>query len=214
MVTNLDIKMNRYVINQIAAKAQANLTPNPIGTVVGTRTEIPASLWTSDLLVQLETEAMYNGLDNYVIFDSMNFLYQKNNAQYRSLNDNERNQQAQFNAWDNRLVFDNPRDIFDMTTRQSSFFVDLDMLAFINRTSYTSAVPEIWDERLGIYHFYVISPRTGIRYDFDYQKECVNRNDLTNPYSLHKLYGRFVGGLEFAPVQCDNGTGILEYAKV
>lgn len=216
LINDMDIRLNQYSYNQIAAKTQVNNDPmvTDFGTVNGTRVDIPSSNFTSDLLVQLEINASYNGLDNYMIFDARNLLFQKNNSLYRSLNQDERNQAAQFNAWDTRLVFDNPYDVQTVLARNSTFFVDMDMLAFVNRTSYTSQTPTLIDSTKGIYTFTVTSPRTGMRYDVDYQKLCSGRDVMTNHRFTHALDVKFIGGLVFAPIQCDSGTGILEYTRI
>ena len=213
-ISRLDIRMNRYTYAQLLARTFANQDPNTIGTVVSNRTTIPASSWTSDILVQLELEAMYNGLGNYMILDSRNLLAQKNLSQYRSLNDNERNQAATFNAWDSRLIFDSPRDIAGVTGRASTFIVDMDMVALVNRTSYTSLTPELLDSADNFYTFQVTSPRTGVRYDVEYQKSCTARDEVTNRYYKHKFRVKFLGGIVFAPAQCDSVTGVMEYVKV
>lgn len=212
-ISNLDTRLNRYAYAQIMAKAQANIDPNTVGTVAGTVTNIAPSDWTADLLVQLEIEAQFNGLENYLIFDSRNLLTQKNLSQYRGLNANEANTSASFNDWDSRLIFDDPRDSKVVTSRDSTFFVDMAMVAFVNRTSYTSSAPVLADASDNFYTFSVTSPRTGIRYDVEYQKTCTGRDTTNLRVYQHKFNIKFIGGIVFPPVQCDNGTGILEFVK-
>lgn len=218
LISRADIRLNQYAYAQIAAKAQANIDPlitDFSGVVNGTRVEIPSSQWTSDLLVQLEVNAQFNGLNNYKIFDSRNLVTQKNQSMYRSLNADEKNQVAQFNAWDSRLIFDNPLDVTTVLARASTFLIDFDMVAFVNRTSYTSQTPVLVDTTKQIYTFTVTSPRTGIKYDVDYQKVCkTTRDSLSNRHHVHALDLKFIGGLLFAPIQCDSGTGILEFTRV
>lgn len=212
-IKNLDIRLNRYAYAQILAKAQANIDPDTQGTVAGAVTTITPSLWTSDLLVELEVTAQYNGLENYMIFDSRNLLTQKNLSGYRALNADEASGGAIFNDWDNRLVFDDPRDSKVVTGRNSTFFVDMDMVALVNRTGYKTTSPTLTDSSDNFYTFYVTSPRTGIRYDVEYQKTCTGRDATNMRVYQHKFNIKWIGGIEFPPVQCDSGTGILEFVK-
>lgn len=212
-VHNMDIRLNRYAYAEVSAKAQANTDPDTLGTVAGTLTTITPSAWTSDILVELEVTAQYNGLENYMIFDARNLLTQKNLSAYRALNADEASGGAIFNDWDGRLVFDDPRDSKAVTSRNSTFFVDMGMVAFVNRTSYPTTAPELADSSDNFYTFHVVSPRTGIRYDVEYQKACTGRDTTNRRIYQHKFNVKFIGGIVFPPVQCDSGTGILEFVK-
>ena len=217
LITNLDIRLNRYAYARLAANAQANVDPlvTDYGTINGTRVDINAANWTADLLTQLEINAGYNGLDNYIIVDGRNFVTQKALSEYRFANADDKDQSLQFRAWNGRMIMDNPRDAFAELARHSSFFVDMDMLAFVNRTHYTSSTPVLIDPSKNIYTFTVTSGRTGIKYDVDYQKVCkTGRNSLSYREYKHALDVKFVGDIIFAPVQCDNGTGILEFTRI
>ena len=111
------------------------------------------------------------------------------------------------------MVFDDPRDAKAVTSRNSTFFVDMGMIAFVNRTSYKTPAPELMDASTNFYTFSVTSPRTGIRYDVEYQKACSGRDSVTNRINTHAFTVKFIGGIVFPPIQCDSGTGILEYVK-
>lgn len=214
-IDRLDVKMNRYAIAQIAANATTNLYPATVGTVVGTRTDIPAALWTPDLLVQIEQDIEFAGINNFVILDAYNLLTQRQLAMYRNVNDHNRDEERIFGNYDSRIVFENATDITTVLSRRSTLVWDLDSVALVNRSFFPSGTPVLVDASKNIYEFHVISPRTGLKYDVEYQKTCQDTRDANGQRVYnHVFVVKFLGGIVFAPSQCDGSNGVLEFTYV
>lgn len=214
-IKRLDIRLNRKAYIQLGLNATPNLHPNPIGTVSGTVTEIPASLWNSELLLQLTQEIEFTGLRNPVMLDGMNLSFQRALAQFQKFNTTQVSGAKIFDAYDPMLIFDDPTDAFAANARQSTFAVDMDAVMMLTKVPEYGDTPIEIDGSRNLFHWTVTSPMTGVRYLVEYQKTCAGRKDGDLTIATdHKFVVRWLGDIVFAPNQCGNVGAVMEFVKV
>lgn len=161
----------------------------------------------------------------FLMSGRFNWYNKAYNAQFRALNDNERNQQASFDAHD--IHFD-IRDMDATLTGKNTFAVDPASYVFWNRL-YSTDTPvqkdsdngPIWEFTIEDPELMTLQPTAGggssmtpLKYEVVYQKVCDGRNTNTQHKFLHKYEVKLLGGLAAAPAGVGGETGILKFSAV
>jgi hypothetical protein len=214
-VVNLDARLNRKFYTAMKANATPNTFPDPIGTVVGTHTDVTSGLWTADILVQMAIEAQFTGIKNPIFFDGTNLTVVRALAPYRAFNSNEASGAKIFEDFGGMLVVDDPTDALAATSRKSTFVVDMDGVVMLSKIKDLGDQPVEIDQSLNLYHWSVRSPLTNVLYQVEYQKTCAGRKDGSLEVATNHVFNvRWLGDIYFAPPQCGGVTNVMEYVKI
>ncbi len=220
MMVKLRKRLNRgIIIPGLTAAAQTNLDTF-INSTWDYTTDAPR------ILVP-ETEFTFENLNEFnIIADNNNFsdyfwvsgrLFNDNRwmAMLNAANETYRNEAR---AWaEQQIVFDT-RDLDQAMTKKTAFAVDRNSYAFWNYSPYTSEAREIYDRHWvwaqadPILQWNFNGRLVPVMYAFEMKEACEERVSSTEVHrSTIRLYGRLVGGFEFAPAGPDSETGVLEF---
>lgn len=227
LITTIEQKLNVQTIAFLKANAQVNADTGGAGTIAGTQTGFPAASFGPDLLAEISAYAATNRISDYRILSGRNFYNSVFNAQYRRLNDDQRNQGA---AYDNAGIAFDLLDLDTTAAIPSTFVFNPDCIGFFNKT-WSSFTPELVDPKLNKWAYKIASPNLRYRYsanengrlvnrlqpveyEVEYEKVCTGRDSLGKPVYMHTYLVRFIGSLFTAPGGCNDETGILHFTKL
>ena len=144
------------------------------------------------------------------------------NAPFYNLNDDGRNQLAQYG---NKPIYFDIRDLDRTLTGANTFAVDPWAYTVWNRIYSASTEPVQRDSDIGaLWEFYLEDPilqirqpdgsMAPLRYEVVYQKVCQGRDANTRHNDLHRFEVKFLGGIAVAPPGIDGETGIVKFKAV
>lgn len=174
-----------------------------------------------DALALVDSVILNNNFygEYFLLSGRFNWYQQVYNANFRNLNDNERNQLAAYNA--HNMFFD-VRDLDSTLTGKNTFAVDPWAYAIWNRVYSAGTEPSQVDSDAGaLWEFYIEDPILRIkqedgsfapvRYEVVYQRVCQGRNANTKHNFIHRFEVKFLGGIAVAPEGAGGETGILKF---
>lgn len=177
-----------------------------------------------DALALVDTVILNNNFagEYFLLSGRFNWYQQVYNANFRNLNDNERNQLATYQA--HNMYFD-IRDLDSTLTGKNTFAVDPWAYTMWNRFYSSGTEPTQRDSDVGaLWEFYLEDPilqikqpdgtMAPLRYEVVYQRVCQGRNANTRHTDIHRFEVKFLGGLALAPAGADGETGILKFKAV
>lgn len=214
----LDKKINAYMPAFLHANAMANRHTGTIGTISGTLVNIPAALWTPDLLADFHLATVFNEINNEVVLTGTAFANVMYNANFNALNSDQKDEMAKFSAFGNWYA--DPRVVDTVLGTKSLFVFDAGGYGFFNTNEYTNDVPYNQLDAANTTTFRMASKNLKYRdgnvlkpvyYDITWQRTCTLMNGLRR--WVNQVEITFRGGLFLGPEDCTGGSGILEYIK-
>jgi hypothetical protein len=217
---------NEYIINALAASAQANVSdflPDTWDDTTNTpRIDVPDEDFTWENLWAFHAVAANNFLGpDHLMLSGTNFFGDAELQKYLRLNDDGRAGAAAYG--DLNMAFD-IRQMDGVLGRRSTFSIDRNAYVFWN-TTWSSAAPTFnWAAGNEKWTWTVADPmlmywRNGslvpVMYEVEMTKTCVDRIDATTQLQYrYDYYVRLVGGFETVPAGNAAETGILEFTNI
>jgi hypothetical protein len=180
-------------------------------------------------LLDINTIALQNSIANPIFLSGKNFYNSQALALYNRLNDNERSQNAMFNAYMNNIVndFHISHGVDVLTGELSTLAVTPNAYAFWNYTLFPD-VPRLRDSARNLWEFRLADPilkyNDGgvikpVMYDMKHWYECAGVDAAGKDIYTHK-YELFIrGGFTTAPMGFSRGgtqvySGVMHYVAV
>lgn len=185
----------------------------------GATIEIPkADLNDPDTLAYLDVLAQNNLLEEFFMISGwQNFYTSRYNAEFKNLNDHERNQLAAYNSLN--MDFD-VRAMDQALSAGVTFMVNPNSFAIWN-TGWSQKDPvqidsdkwefQLEDPVLKINDNGTLRP---VRYEVAYQRVCNDRDAKTRHTFYRRYEIKFVGGIDVAPAGVQGETGIVKAVGV
>jgi len=140
-------------------------------------------------------------------------------AQLNRMNEGERNA---FLAWAQREIYFDTRDLDQTMTRKTAFAIDQNSYAFWNTYRNTTTPKRevvadgekwVWVEADPILKWVDNGVLKSVMYEFEMAKTCAERDSQEFQRNQYCLYGRMVGGFEFAPTGPNGEKGALQFSN-
>jgi len=191
----------------------------------GATIEMPvADAQDEDALAWLDSVVVNNNMkDDYFLMNGRFNWYNNNyNADFRALNDDERNIAPTLAA--HNMFFDK-RDLDSTLTGKNTFAIDPNAYVFWNRVYSEGEAPVIRHSDNGaIWEFYLNDPmltvlrpdgsRGPLQYEVVYQRVCQGRDSNTRHNDIHRYEVKLLGGYALAPAGAESETGVLKFSAV
>lgn len=213
----LEKNLNNAIITFLGANASANLYTNTLGTIqVGGETDYkPEQYVPETLFADLDLTAIFNEINNPILLSGTLMRNAFYNAGFNNLNMDQKDQKAQFDAWN--LYFD-PRSVDSVAGEQAMYMFDAGAMAFWCKNEFTNLAPNNQMDPANTHTFALPSRhlmyRDGnamkkVMFDVYTQRKCVISNGLRKWGTHVEIQLR--GGLHLGPLDCNSGSGILEF---
>lgn len=224
MMSQLRYEFNRYVaIPALTAASQANIDTFIDATWDDTtntpRITVPEADFSYDRFPEFMTLAANNNFGDY-FFISGRLLHAKEwMAMINKGNEGFRDQAIAFSQQE---IFFDLRDLDQTVTRKTVFAVDANSYAFWNTVRNTPVPREmntdtgrkwVWVQADPIITYMKDGKATPLLYEFEMQETCVGRDAQKFQQNSYCLYGRLLGGLEFAPTGPNSEKGVLQFSN-
>lgn len=221
-IQHMMVKLRKYlnrgvVIPALTAAAQQNLDDfiNDDWDASNPRILAEADQFTFENLNEFNIVAENNNFSDFFWVSGRLFNDNHWMAMLNSANEGFRNEAK---AWaDQQIVFDT-RDVDQVMTKKTAFAVDRNSYAFWNYSPYTSQAAEIYDRHWvwaqadPLLSWNFNGRLVPVMYAFEMKEACAERVSSTEVHrSTIRLYGRLIGGFEFAPAGPNSETGVLEF---
>jgi hypothetical protein len=212
-------KLNREkVIADLTASAQQNLDTMIDASWDDTnpRIIVPTAAFSYDNLNEFRIVAENNGFGEFFFVSGRLFNDDKWMAMLNQANETYRNQML---AWANREIYFDTRDLDQVMTKKTAFAIDRNSYIFWN-TFRSTPVPTLVDTENQRYQWAVADPilqwmdggqPRPVVHEMEMLKTCTGRDSHGFPIFTYTLWGRIIGGFEFAPAGPNSETGVLEF---
>lgn len=224
-IMHMMVKLRKYlsrgvIIPGITAAAQVNLDTMIDTAVFDTTTDSPrilaeATAFTFENLNEFNILAENNNFGDFFWLSGRLFNDNKWMAMLNSANEGFRNEAR---AWAEQQINFDTRDLDQVMTKKTAFAVDRNSYAFWNYSPYTSEAREVYDRHWvwaqadPILQWNFNGRLVPVMYAFEMKEACAQRVSTTEVHqSTIRLYGRLVGGFEFAPTGPNDEKGVLEF---
>ena len=224
MMSELRYEFNRFVaIPALIAASQANIDTFMDSTwdsVSATpRITIPTTDFSYERFPEFMTVAANNNFGDFFLL-SGRLMYAKDwMASINASNEGFRDQAIAFSQLP--IYFDT-RDLDQTVTRKTLFAVDTNSYVFWNTVRNTSTPREmntdtgrkwVWVQADPIMTYMKDGRPAPVLYEFEMQETCVGRDAQKFQQNSYCLYGRLLGGLEFAPTGPNGEKGVLQFSE-
>lgn len=219
IMSELRYQLNRTkIIADINAAAQENLDTMIPASWDDTlpRIVVPTADFTYSNLNEFRIVAENNGFGDFFFLSGRFFNDDHWMAMLNRMNETQRNQAL---AWANREIYFDTRDLDQVMTKKTAFAIDRNSYVFWNTFRSSSAVTLV-DTENQVFQWSMADPflvwmdngRTvPVVYEFEMQKTCSARDTHGFRQYTYNLWGRLIGGFEFAPEGPNSETGVLEF---
>lgn len=203
----------------IAAGATASVfVPEGMTNNAGTLEFAPIDANPS-FLAKIALAAEMNRFENYYLLSGITFWESKYNAQFEKLNDDQRDREAKFNAFD---MFWDPLNFQRLSIPNKMFMIEAGSAGFFPQNDYMSLSPteltsENWTWREKIDLKYADDARLQDVYiDVRMTRECIvqEKDHRNTPKAGWHFELLLSGGLILGPTDCTGGQGIIELEQV
>ncbi len=219
IMSEIRYQLNRSkIITDIAAASQLNLDTFKPDSWDASTTRIlcPAEAFSYDNLNEFRIVAMNNGFTDFFFVSGRLFNDDKWMAMLNRANEGMREQML---AWAQREIYFDERDLDQTMTKKTAFAIDANSYAFWN-TYRSTPSPTLVDTANQRYQWSVADPflvwRDGgtlrpVVYEFEMTKTCSARDSHGFAQYTYNMWGRLLGGFEFAPTGVNDETGVLQF---
>ena len=206
------------IIPDLSAAAQQNLDTMIDGSWDDTlpRIIVPTADFSYSNLNEFRIVAKNNGFGEFFFISGRFFNDDKWLAMLNNANEGERMRAL---AWVNREIYFDERDLDITMTKKTAFAVDRNSYIFWNTFRSTPAVTLV-DTANQRYQWAAADPiltwmNNGqprpVVHEMEMVKSCTGRDSHGFPQYTYTLWGRILGGFEFAPAGPNSETGVLEF---
>jgi hypothetical protein len=218
MAENRRILNRDKIITDISAAAQQNLDTFIDGGWDDTlpRIIVPIEHFSYDNLNEFRIVAKNNGFGDFFFLSGRLFNDDKWLAMLNNTNEGLRMQAL---AWAQREIYFDERDLDQVMTKKTAFAVDANSYIFWN-TFRSSNVVTLVDTANQRYQWAVADPfltwmdngvEKPVMHEFEMVKACTARDAQGFAQYTYTMWGRILGGFEFAPEGPNSETGVLEF---
>lgn len=206
------------IIPDLAAAAQQNLDTMIDGGWDDTLPRIIAQEadFSYSNLNEFRIVAKNNGFGEFFFLSGRLFNDDKWLAMLNNANEGERMRAL---AWANREIYFDERDLDSTMTKKTTFAVDRNSYIFWN-TYRSSAQVTLVDTANQRFQWAIPDPvltwmdngqAKPVVHEMEMVKSCTGRDSHSFPIYTYTLWGRILGGFEFAPAGPNDETGVLEF---
>ena len=206
------------VIPGLSAAAQTNLDTmiDPSWDDTLPRIIVPTADFSYSNLNEFRQVAKKNGFGEFFFISGRLFNDDKWLAMLNNANEGERMRAL---AWANREIYFDERDLDATMTKKTAFAVDRNSYIFWNNFRSTPQVTLV-DHANQRYQWAVADPvltwmdngrAKPVVHEMEMLKTCTGRDSHGFPIYTYTLWGRILGGFEFAPPGPNDETGVLEF---
>ena len=224
MMTQLRYEFNRFVaIPTLIAASQVNMDTFMDNTWDGVnstpRIVVPTTDFSYERFPEFMTVAANNNFGEYFFISGRLFHAKEWMAMINQGNEGFRDQAI---AFAQKEMFFDLRDLDQTVTRKTVFAVDANSYAFWNTVRNTSTpTPQntdtgrkwVWVQADPIMTYTKDGRTAPVLYEFEMQETCVGRDELKFQQNSYAIYGRLLGGLEFAPTGPSSEKGVLQFSN-
>lgn len=224
MMAQLRYEFNRFIaIPTLVSASQANLDTFMESTWDGTtntpRITVPTADFEYKRFPEFMTVAANNNFGEYFFISGRSLYSQEWMAMINQGNEGFRDQAIAFGQQE---IFFDLRDLDQTVTRKTVFAVDTNSYAFWNTVRSTpTPTPQntdtgrkwVWVQADPILTYNRNGVTVPVLYEFEMQETCVGRDELKFQQNSYALYGRLLGGLEFAPTGPNSEKGVLQFSN-
>ena len=220
-VMRKDLNRN-VIIPGIAAASQVNLdTLAPAGWDYATnspRFTVPDSAFTWTNINEFRIIAENNNFGDFFFVSGRLMNDDAWLATLNKMNEGERAAYLAYNQGSNFPYFDT-RDLDQAMTRKTLFAIDSNSFIFWNNIRSSSTPTEvdtnvwIWTVADPILRWNDNGTLRPVMYEMEMKKTCASRDSLEFRSDTYDLYGRLIGGFEFAPTGPNNEKGVLQFSN-
>ena len=185
------------------------------GTISGDAIYLDPSLWTPDLVAEINLHAEINDILEPVILNGTNLFRVRFNAQYNALNDDQRDQLAKLSHYAN--WYWDPKTVDNVTAEASTIVFDRASVGFLNKVHYENPAPLNNLDANNTHTWSMNDPQlvymdggvpTPVRYEVISQRKCRTRaggiQDFGTSFRMNVRY-EFIT----SPYGCNGESGIL-----
>lgn len=224
MMSQLRYEFNRFIaIPALTAASQVNLDTfidsswDP--TTNTPRITVPTADFSYERFPEFMTLAANNNFGDYFFISGRLLHAQEWMAMINKGNEGYRDQAL---AFAQQEMFFDLRDLDQTVTRKTVFAVDANSYAFWNTVRSTpTPTPQNtdtgkrwnWVQADPILTYNRNGQIVPVLYEFEMQETCVGRDAQKFQQNSYALYGRLLGGLEFAPTGPNNEKGVLQFSN-
>jgi hypothetical protein len=214
-------KLNRAkIITDIAAASQDNLDTFIDGTWDDTlpRIIVPTADFAFSNLNEFRIVAKNNGFGDFFFLSGRLFNDDHWLAMLNKMNEGERNRAL---AWATREIYFDERDLDQTITKKTAFAIDANSYIFWN-TFRSNFAPTLVDSTNQRFEWAVADPiltwmdngkRKPVIHEFEMTKTCSARDAQGFAQYTYAMWGRILGGFEFAPEGPNGETGVLQFGE-
>jgi len=224
MMSQLRYEFNRFIaIPALTAASQANIDTFIDSTWDYTtntpRITVPEADFSYNRFPEFMTLAANNNFGDYFFISGRLLHAPEWMAMINRSNEGFRDQAIAFSQQE---IFFDLRDLDQTVTRKTVFAVDANSYAFWN-TVRNSPTPRemntdtgrkwVWVQADPIMTYMKDGRMVPVLYEFEMQETCVGRDAQKFQQNSYCLYGRLLGGLEFAPTGPNSEKGVLQFSN-
>jgi len=224
MMSQLRYEFNRFIaIPALTAASQANIDTFIDSTWDYTtntpRITVPEADFSYNRFPEFMTLAANNNFGDYFFISGRLLHAPEWMAMINRGNEGFRDQAIAFSQQE---IFFDLRDLDQTVTRKTVFAVDANSYAFWN-TVRNSPTPRemntdtgrkwVWVQADPIMTYMKDGRMVPVLYEFEMQETCVGRDAQKFQQNSYCLYGRLLGGLEFAPTGPNSEKGVLQFSN-
>lgn len=224
MMADLRFEFNRFVaIPTLVAASQANIDTFMDSTWDGVtntpRIVVPTADFSYDRFPEFMTVAANNNFGDYMFISGRLMHAKEWMAMINKGNEGFRDQAI---AFAQQEMFFDLRDLDQTVGRKTLFAVDTNSYAFWNtvRNTPTPVAQNtdtgrkwVWVQADPFMTYSRDGRTVPVLYEFEMQETCVGRDELKFQQNSYCLYGRLLGGLEFAPTGPNGEKGALQFSN-
>jgi hypothetical protein len=224
MMTKMRKDLNTLVvIPGLEAASQANLDTMMDATWDGTtntpRIVVPTTDFTFERFNEFNTVAALNNFGEFFTVSGRLFSDNRWAAMLNQNNEGFRNQAL---AYASQQMYFDVRDLDQTVGRKTAFFIDQNSYAFWNTVRNTptpqmvntdSGKTWVWVQADPFLQWNKNGVLTPVLYEFEMAETCIGRDDQDFRQNSYCLYGRLVGGFEFAPTGRNGEKGVLQFSN-
>lgn len=206
------------IIADINAASQTNLDTMIPSSWDATlpRIIVPTADFTYSNLNEFRIVAENNGFGDFFFLSGRLFNDDVWMANLNKMNETQRDQAL---AWAQREIYFDTRDLDQVMTKKTAFAIDANSYIFWNTYRSSSAVTMV-DTAGQRFQWSVADPflvwmdngvEKPVIHEFEMTKSCTARDAQGFPQFTYSMWGRIIGGFEFAPEGPNGETGALEF---
>lgn len=185
-------------------EANPGVLPEFVDEGTANRLKVAPANWNFELLLKMKLLAQQNYLGSFIVINGSNFYFDSKVAEFRKLNDNQRDQHAIFSdmevAWDTRDL--------DVSVQESATFLVSLSAPCIWNSAWWSDIPTLKDPSSNYYQYKikddVLSYNNGgtlipFYHHVETKYMCVDRDENDQPIYAHTFNVTMIGGMHRAP---------------